>query len=60
MFSLGEIMTTPDNSSNKANPLDKTLARKAWRKPVLDILELEAAEHGKTHLTDGGFSHRSY
>jgi hypothetical protein len=53
-------MTTPDNSSNKANPLDKTLARKPWRKPVLDILELEAAEHGKTHLTDGGFSHRSY
>jgi hypothetical protein len=60
MLSTGEMMTILYNSKSQANPLDMNHPRKAWRKPVLDILELETAQHGKTHINDGSFTHRSY
>jgi len=34
-------------------------AKKVWTKPVLDILELESAQHGSTHIPDGVYRHRS-
>jgi hypothetical protein len=34
--------------------------KKDWKKPVLDIIELERAESGFNHHTgDGRFTHRS-
>jgi hypothetical protein len=53
-------MTIPYNSNIQANLLETNPIKKDWRKPVLDILELEHAQHGKTHINDGSFTHRSY
>jgi hypothetical protein len=33
--------------------------KKAWKKPVLDILELESAQHGTSGLPDGNIRHHS-
>ena len=35
------------------------VTKKDWRKPVLDILELESAQHGASHVPDGLSRHRS-
>ena len=35
-------------------------AKKAWKKPVLDILELQSAEHGVHGLPDHGSKHMSH
>jgi hypothetical protein len=33
--------------------------KKDWKKPMLDILELESAQAGISHLQDGRFTHHS-
>ncbi len=33
--------------------------KKDWRKPVLDILPLEQAQHGSSHIADGVLKHHS-
>ena len=54
-------MTTLNNTNSRAKTMDMNLIPKKWGKPVLDIIELEAAQHGKAgHLQDGSQFHRSY
>lgn len=33
--------------------------RREWTRPVLDILALADAEHGRSHVSDGLNSHKS-
>ncbi len=33
--------------------------KKAWKKPVLDILELQSAQHGTSRIGDGLNAHHS-
>jgi hypothetical protein len=46
-------------STNAIQGLPPVNAKKDWTKPVLDILELESAQHGSTHIPDGVLKHRS-
>jgi hypothetical protein len=49
--------TASTNAKHQASPPVRT--HKDWTKPVLDILELESAEHGFSHVNDNLTSHRS-
>jgi hypothetical protein len=45
---------------NAQHPASATVPQKReWKKPVLDILALEDAEHGMSHVHDGLNSHKS-
>jgi hypothetical protein len=47
-------------STNAQHPASaSTPQRREWKKPVLDILSLEDAQHGKFHLFDGNSFHKS-
>jgi hypothetical protein len=49
--------TTSTNAKHQASHPVRT--RKDWSKPVLDILELDSAEHGPKPLGDALGGHRS-
>ncbi len=46
-------------SMNALQGLPPVTEKKVWTKPVLDILELESAQHGVSHNPDHGVRHRS-
>ena len=46
-------------STNALQGLPTVTDKKVWIKPVLDILELESAQHGILHNGDGIALHRS-
>jgi hypothetical protein len=55
---FGESMKTFANA-NATQDLPPVKAKKDWEKPVLDILELQSAQHGTHGLADGSIRHRS-
>jgi hypothetical protein len=47
-------------SMNAQHPASTSVPqRREWKKPVLDILSLEDAQHGPYHLFDGQGKHKS-
>ncbi len=46
-------------SMNALQGLPPVSDKKVWTKPVLDILELESAQHGTSHVPDAIHRHRS-
>ncbi len=44
------------NANVEAAPVE---VKKAWKKPVLDILELQSAQHGVFTIPDGLTKHHS-
>jgi len=57
--SFGGWMTNAP-TMNAQHPASATVPQKReWKKPVLDILALEDAEHGMSHVHDGLNSHKS-
>jgi hypothetical protein len=47
-------------SMNAQHPASASVPqRREWKKPVLDILSLENAEHGRWTLFDGAGKHKS-
>lgn len=50
-----------DSQVNKNENVDAAPAevKKAWKKPVLDILELQSAQHGHFTIPDGLTKHHS-
>jgi hypothetical protein len=47
-------------NTNASQNLPPVTVKKDWEKPVLDILELQSAQHGTTGLPDGAIKHHSY
>ena len=46
-------------STNALQGLSPVTDKKVWTKPLLDILELESAQHGTSHVPDAVLRHRS-
>ena len=46
-------------STNALQGMPPVVAKKDWTKPMLDILELESAQHGTSHISDGNIRHHS-
>ena len=46
-------------STNALQGITPVATRKDWTKPMLDILELENAQHGSIHIADGNLRHKS-
>jgi hypothetical protein len=46
-------------STNAIQGQPPVARKKDWTKPVLDILELESAQHGISHVPDANYRHAS-